>query len=232
MNTISKFDIITESLEILGVLGEGEEPNNDQVESCNRTLTSIIKAWQTEGINIWAVDNLEIPIEEGKQSYTIGPDLDVDVPYRPIRIVNAVFRGQSGTDIPVNLWSREEYWRLSEKSTRGKVLNVYLDRRKTNGVLYVWPTGSGAEDEKLILQIQRGLSATGDPEADVDVPAEYFLALSYWLATALGPKYGASANQMSLIVRQARTYKEDAEGYNREDTSLFIEPDPHWTRGQ
>ena len=220
----SKEDIITEALEICGVLAEGEEPNLDQLFSCTRSLDYITKAWQTEGINIWAVVSLEVPIEVGKQSYTIGPGLDVDVSYRPLQITNGVHRDVNGNDIPLNIWSREEYWRLSQKEIFGIPLNVYYDRRRTDGVLNVWQTGTENSD-KLILQAERSLDI--DDEEEVDFPAEYFLALSYNLALIIAPKYGLSTQQTSVIAQQAHTYKMDAEEYNRENTSLYLEPDPY-----
>ena len=230
MDTISSKEIITESLEILGVLPEGDDPSQEQIKSSFRTLSMIVKAWQTEGINIWAVDNLEIPIVEGKEVYSIGPSADVDVSYRPVRITHGVYRNPTGpnaSDIPLNNWSREEYWRLSQKSTKGVPLNVYLHRLKDKADLYVWPTGSGVEDEKLVLQLQRSLSSGADENENVDFPAEYFLALSWWLAMTLSPKYGVTSAHYQKVQQQAMLYKSDAESYNREDTSVYLEPDPY-----
>ncbi len=42
-NTSSTVDIITEALEMLGVLGEGEDPVADQISSSKRTLNGLIK---------------------------------------------------------------------------------------------------------------------------------------------------------------------------------------------
>lgn len=221
---VSKEEIITEALEILGVLGEGEEPNIDMIQSCTRSLDYLTQAWQTEGINIWAVSTLEVPIQTGKKSYVIGPGEEIDTTYRPIQITNGVHRSVNGNDIPLNLWSRQEYWQLSSKDSGGIPLNVYLDRQKTNSVLYVWPVGTGQSD-KLILQMQRSLDVN-DPD-EVDFPAEYFLALAYNLALVIAPKYGLSGQQTQIISQQATKYKEDAEDYNRENTSLFLEPDPY-----
>lgn len=48
-------EIITEALELLGVLGEGEEYNQDQYISARRTLNSLVKMWQADGLNLFAV---------------------------------------------------------------------------------------------------------------------------------------------------------------------------------
>ena len=52
---VSRDDIITEALELLGVLAEGEEPNAAQITSTNRTLNALIKHWQAKQINLFAI---------------------------------------------------------------------------------------------------------------------------------------------------------------------------------
>ena len=224
--TATREDIVTEALEILGVLGEGEEPNMSMLFSCGRTLDYLVKAWQTEGIHLWAVDTLEIELEPDQTKYEIGPSLDVDVPWKPIRILNGVYTGKDSTDIPVNLWSREEYWRISDKNSPGPALNVYFDRRREKGIIYIWqvPNSTG---NKLTLQVQRGLSPFESDEDDADFPSEFFYALSYNLAFALAPKYGTSGARLETIAMQAQMSKEEAYAYGREETSVYLEPDQY-----
>lgn len=222
--TVTKEDIIEEALELCGVLAADEEPSSADISSVGRSLNMLIKAWQTEGINIWAVTELEVPLEEDKKMYTIGPDQDIDVDWRPIRIVDGVYRNSDDIDIPLNIWSREEYWLLSDKESEGVPLNVYLNRRVDHGELYVWQLPSD-DNSKLILQMQRGLEFPQDDDADIDFPGEYFLAVAYNLARIIGIKYGVPAGTMDALVREAERFKQEAMDYNREDTSVYIQPD-------
>lgn len=64
--SVARDDIITESLELLGVLGEGESPTAAQLTSSSRTLNMLIKNWQADGLNLFAV----------KRQY-LFPDTDV-----------------------------------------------------------------------------------------------------------------------------------------------------------
>ena len=52
---VTTSDIITEALELLGVLGEGESPTTAQTTSSQRTLNMMTKTWQAEGLNLFAV---------------------------------------------------------------------------------------------------------------------------------------------------------------------------------
>lgn len=225
MRTITKEAVIKKALEIIGVLGEGEDPNVDQIDSSAVLFDMLVSAWQTEGINIWAVDEVEVPLVVDQRSYTLGPDGDVDLSYRPVRVVDGFHRNSEGYDVPLNIWSREEYYRLSDKESGGRPLNLYFDRRATESVIYIWQTPK-EEDEKLILALQRSLD-TVDLEEDVDFPSEYFLALTYNLAFLLCNEYGVSSQKWNMISNMAQMFKMDAEGYNREDTSFFLEPDPY-----
>ena len=51
--TMTGTDVVTEALELLGVLAEGESPSADQQTSCLRTLNMLIKTWSAE-YNIYA----------------------------------------------------------------------------------------------------------------------------------------------------------------------------------
>jgi len=221
---VSKKDIITEALEIIGVLAEGEEPSDDEMTSVGRSLNMLIKAWQTEGIHIWAVDELEIPLEPDKIQYEVGPDKDIDVSFRPIRVVDGVYR-DGDYDIPINIWSRQEYWQLSYKESTGTPLNIYFDRRAEYGIINVWQAPV-KEDTKLILLVQRGLDTVEENDDNIDFPGEYFLSVAWNLARVIAPKYGVPQWMQNIIITNAEQYKMDAEGYNREDeTSIYIEPD-------
>lgn len=70
--------IITEALELLGVLGEGESYNTNQYDSALRTLNSMVKMWQTDGLNLFAVQRLYLFPALGQPFYDMastGQDL-------------------------------------------------------------------------------------------------------------------------------------------------------------
>ena len=67
----SRDDIITEALEILGVLAEGTTPSAAQLTSCARTLNYMIKAWQSDGINLFAVQQVYLFLIENQSAYSL-----------------------------------------------------------------------------------------------------------------------------------------------------------------
>lgn len=65
-------DIITEALELLGVLGEGEVPTADQLTSSQRTLNMMTKTWQADGLNLFAVQRNYLFLEKDKDEYPLS----------------------------------------------------------------------------------------------------------------------------------------------------------------
>lgn len=70
--TATGTDIITEALEQLGVLAEGESPSTAALTSCNRTLNYLIKAWQMEGLNLFALKKTYLFLQENTNAYTLS----------------------------------------------------------------------------------------------------------------------------------------------------------------
>lgn len=70
--TVPASEIITEALELLGVLGEGEDPTSDQTTSSLRTLNMMTKAWQADGLNLFSVLTRRFPLVPGKGAYNLS----------------------------------------------------------------------------------------------------------------------------------------------------------------
>lgn len=68
--TVSRNDVLTEALELVGALGEGETPNSDQITSVARTLNMMMKAWQSK-INLFAIDVFYQFLDKTSQSYSL-----------------------------------------------------------------------------------------------------------------------------------------------------------------
>ena len=70
--TATATDIITEALEQLTVLSEGESPSANALTSCNRTLNYLIKAWQTDGMNLFALKKSYLFLTEDTHEFTLS----------------------------------------------------------------------------------------------------------------------------------------------------------------
>lgn len=70
--TVTTEDIIQEAYELIGVVPEGGTYNPDQYVSALRTLNMLIKSWEAEGLNIFAVENRFLFMEKGSSTYDLN----------------------------------------------------------------------------------------------------------------------------------------------------------------
>lgn len=70
--SVTTADIVTETLELLGVLGEGETYTSDQYTSSARTLNMMIKNWQASGLNLFAVQTSYLFLNIGQKEYSLS----------------------------------------------------------------------------------------------------------------------------------------------------------------
>lgn len=70
--SVTRDDIIQEAYEQLGVLGEGETPTEEQIARASRTLNMMMKTWQADQMNLFAVDRYVVFVDKGTQLYVLS----------------------------------------------------------------------------------------------------------------------------------------------------------------
>jgi hypothetical protein len=70
--TNTRDEIITVALRKLGVLSYGETPASDQIADASGELNRMVKAWQADGIHLWAYSEGVLFFESGKEKYNLG----------------------------------------------------------------------------------------------------------------------------------------------------------------
>ena len=65
-------DIITEAMEQLGVLSEGESPSANALTANNRTLNYLVKALQADGLNLFALKRSYLFLTENTNEFTLS----------------------------------------------------------------------------------------------------------------------------------------------------------------
>ena len=74
--TTTRNEIITEALELLGVIEPGVTPNANDITSCARSLNFMIKAWQTDGLAVFTVKRGYLFLERNKHEYILSDSGD------------------------------------------------------------------------------------------------------------------------------------------------------------
>ena len=74
--TATGTNIITEAMELLGVLEDGGTVSANELTTGSRTLNYMVKAWQTRGLNLFALQRVYVYLEKNKHEYSLGPSGD------------------------------------------------------------------------------------------------------------------------------------------------------------
>ncbi len=139
---------------------------------------------------------------------------------RPVDIIEARRHMTTGNDIPLLLVSRDKYERFPNKTNAGTINSIYYDPQLNNGVLKTWLACEDVQ-EYILMTVRYPLEDVIASTDDFDMPPEWFECLSWNLATRNAPKYGKQCSSDFII--RAETMKETLKGFDRENSSVFIE---------
>lgn len=211
-------NIIKRALRIIGAIGSGETPTTQQVNDAAEALEMMIKAFMSEGMPLWKTETTTQALSNATNSYTLSTT-------KPNRVIRAWLRYTSGSiDVPINIISRDQYERLTSKTSTGYPNQLWYEPLRTTGVLHVWPTPdtSVAAAVTLYYTYQKPFDDFDSSTNEPDFPQEWFDALCFGLAARLAPEYGLPLEERALLWKEAEKLKADALFNNAEEGSVFF----------
>lgn len=142
---------------------------------------------------------------------------------RPLEVIEARRVDSEGNDTPIGPpISRDEYMSLTNKTQIGIENQVYYDPQTTNGVLKVWQA-SGDVQRMLRMSVKYPVQDFDTAADNADFPVEWLRTLKFNLAVEIAPEFGKEPS--STVKRIADETKEQVQGFDREQTSIFFQPD-------
>lgn len=220
-------DIIKGALRLCGALALGETPSADQVSEASDALNMLVKAWQADGMALWARSEYTLALTLDTKSYTIGLGKTVNIP-KPLKITQAILHDtQTNVDIPMRIITRDEYLRLGNKSTNGMPIQIYYDPQRDNGVLYVYPpaNSSAVLYKQIKFTYQKPFEDFDASTDNPDFPQEWYEALKYGLASRLAGEYGISLTDRQQLMQEAILIKNEALSFGTEEGSFYFTAD-------
>jgi hypothetical protein len=140
---------------------------------------------------------------------------------RPLEIIEAHLRDADDQDTPLAIISEQEYQAINDKTTEGTPNSIFYIPTLTNGTLYVWPEPNDMKN-RIIMTIKRPIMDFDAVTDDADFPPEWLEAVTTNLSLRLGPMFGAPISRD--LKELAIVSLSDAEGFDREKTSIFFQP--------
>jgi hypothetical protein len=238
--TVTRDQIIALALNKLGVLEVGDTPDSNLKEVCALQFNLLIKQLSTDGLKLWKVSELVVPITSGQTSYILGGSSSatmydtqnplVAITDKPLKVVQAWYRNTQVTpniDTPMLVVSKQEYNILGSKFSTGSTNTVFYDVKALNGILYVYltPDTNTATNTQIHLVAQMPLNdlttATGIP----DFPNEWMNCLMWSLADQMALDFGVPMNHRQEIAMKAKMFKDQMSDWDVEASSTFFQMD-------
>jgi hypothetical protein len=115
-------ELMEEAFERCGV----ELRTGYQFRTARRSLNFLITEWANRGINLWTIEQGQIPLVQGQYIYDL-PDDTVDLLEHVIRTNPGSIGSQ--TDINISRISVSTYSTIPNKITQGRPIQVWVNRR-------------------------------------------------------------------------------------------------------
>ena len=238
--TITRDQIITLALRKLGVLEIGSTPDADTISNASMSFNLLIKQLSTEGLKLWKISELIIPLTSNQAAYTLGGtgsalmydslNPTVAITDKPLKVIQGFYRNIQTTpyiDTPVMVMSKQEYTTLGSKYSTGTANTIFYDPRKLNGILYVYLTPDINAQTNIQMHIiaQMPLDDLNTALDVPDFPNEWMNCLVWSLADQLSLEYGVPMNARQEITQRAVAYKGLLVDWDVEASSTFFQPD-------
>jgi len=221
---ITRDQLITGSLRMIGAVAQGETPTTDQISEAAEALNILVKAWEADGMPQWGITEYAITLVAGTNKYQIGTGKSVNIP-KPLKVIQAWNRDNtSSVDIPMRILTKQEYNILGNKTTSGNPIQIHYQPMLDYGDLYVFPTPdtTSASNNKVYIVYQRPFEDFLTSGNNPDFPQEWLEALKYGLAARLAPEYGLPLEQRQFLNREAGEVKAAALSFGTEEGSVFF----------
>ena len=101
-------------------------------------------------------------------------------------ILREFFVGGSSRETPLYKMNRSDYATMPQKESLGTPVQFWLDKRRTQATLTLWPTPNSAQTfNHLLVYSQRHVQDVGELSQIIEVPQRWYLAIIALLAKEL-----------------------------------------------
>ena len=178
------------------------------LRTARRSLNLLTMEWANRGINMWTVEQGDIPLVYTSPTPTITYDLPVDT----VDLLDHVIRtgtGQNQTDINISRISESTYAMIPNKNAVGRPIQVWIQRlsgaRDAAGDLvhpkiHVWPTPDDSQTYTFVYWRLRRIQDAGNGINGQDVPFRMMPAMVAGLAYNLSMKLpNVDQNRIAML---------------------------------
>lgn len=182
--------IITRSMRLIGALGVGETPTDDEAQDGLTALNAMLDSWIIERLFVRYIVSETLTLVANQATYTMGPSGDLNTT-TPTQIEDSCFIRYSGVDTPCPLLDQAGYASIAVKNMGSNIpffLCVDYQFPLVRLTFYPVPTSAGAV---AYIKSWATLQSFSTLTTDLNLPVGNERALVYSLAEEYAPEFGA-----------------------------------------
>ncbi|KPK13932.1 MAG: hypothetical protein AMJ56_00325 [Anaerolineae bacterium SG8_19] len=153
----------------------------EHMEAARMASNMMLARWSNQGVNLWAVDKITVPLVQGQSTYSVDANT--------VMILDAYMVIDNGNGQPIDRIilpiSRTEYASYPNKEQQGFTTTFWFDRLLSPTVT-LWPVPDGSSAQYLkyyrVRQLQDSELQNGQ---QVEIPYLWMEAFAYGLAQRL-----------------------------------------------
>lgn len=189
------------------------------LKTARRSLNLMFTDWANRGINMWTIEQGEIPLVTGTGQY--------DLPTDTVDLMEHVVRTGSGTnqaDLTCSRISVSTYSAIPNKLVTGRPIQVYVDRVAPIPNINVWPVPDGVQTYTLVYWRLRRVQDAGGGVNTMDVPFRFLNCMVAGLAYMVALKVPGGLERLGLLKQQYDEAWELASTEDRDKSSSRFVP--------
>jgi hypothetical protein len=198
------------------------------MRTARRSLNLLTIEWANRGINLWTIEQGEIPMVQGQIVY--------DLPVDTIDLLDSVIRTQTGveqTDINISRISVSTYSTIPNKNAQGRPIQVWVNRQSgatepVTGVnhptINVWPSPDQDNFYTYVYWRLKRIQDAGNGTTTQDIPFRMLPCLVAGLAYYLAMKIPDALPRIEMLKMSYEEQWALASAEDREKASLRLAP--------
>jgi hypothetical protein len=196
--------------------------------TARRSLNLLTIEWANRGINLWTIEQGEIPMVQGQIVYNLPVDT--------IDLLDMVIRtgtSQGQTDININRISVDTYSTIPNKNAQGRPIQVWINRQSgatdpVTGIQYpqinVWPAPNQDNFYTFVYWRMRRIQDAGNGTTTQDIPFRMLPCLVAGLAYYMGMKIPEAQMRLDRLKADYEEQWNLGSSEDREKASLRLAP--------
>lgn len=179
------------AMQLLGQIGAGDTPSEDDALIAIPLANGMIKTWQADGCNLWRQVEDSAVFGAGVKTVALDPRV-MDV--MEARVVLAADNQRT-----LGRWEWGDYVSMPNKIATGSPTCFVLDKQRSAITMTVWPVPSAST--VILYTAARVIEDITDLDDEIDIPQEWLECFYFSLAERLIAVFNADALSPAAAAR-------------------------------